>query len=115
MATGPATGGRVILFMPPTPPGSPVTPTVLTGAPATAGTGKRSLSTKILAALYITAKTLIKTIFLYCNPQANDEYVLLYEAVPANHRGFKSTDGQQNASTTLLIEVGYFFLKGRTN
>ena len=53
MATGPATGGRVILFMPPTPPGSPVTPTVLTGAPATAGTGKRSLSTKILAALYI--------------------------------------------------------------
>ena len=47
MATGPATGGRVIMFMPPTPPGSPVTPTVLTGAPATAGTGKRSLSSLV--------------------------------------------------------------------
>lgn len=89
MATGRATGGRLIMFMPPIPPGTPVTPTVLTGAPATAGTGKRSSNTKILAALYITAKTLIKPIFLYCNPQANEEYVLSYEAVPANHRGFK--------------------------
>ena len=106
MATGPATGGRVIMFMPPTPPGSPVTPTVLTGAPATAGTGKRSLSTKILAALYITAKTLIKTIFLYCNPQANDEYVLLYEAVPANHRGFKKHQRPTKC-------VNYFAHRGR--
>ena len=47
MAVGGATGGRVITFMPPTPPGTPTSPTVLTGAPATAGTGKRSLSTKI--------------------------------------------------------------------
>ena len=47
MAMGGATGGRVITFMSPIPPGTPTTPTVLTGASATAGTGKRSLSTKI--------------------------------------------------------------------
>ena len=47
MAMGGATGGRVITFMPPIPPGTPTTPTVLTGALATAGTGKRSLSSEI--------------------------------------------------------------------
>ena len=47
MATGGATGGRVITFMPPIPPGTPAAPTVLTGAPPAAGPGKRSQSSAL--------------------------------------------------------------------
>ena len=48
MATGGATGGRVITFVPPIPPGTPAAPTVLTGAPAAAGPGKRSQSPALI-------------------------------------------------------------------
>ena len=48
MATGRATGGRVITFMAAIPPGTPTAPTVLTGAPAAAGPGKRSQSSALI-------------------------------------------------------------------
>ena len=48
MATGGATGGRVIMFMSPIPPGTPAAPTVLTGAPAAAGPGKRNQSSTLI-------------------------------------------------------------------
>ena len=48
MATGRATGGRVITFMAPIPPGTPAAPTVLTGAPAAAGPGKTSQSSALI-------------------------------------------------------------------
>ena len=48
MATGGATGGRVTMFMPPIPPGTPAAPAVLTGAPAAAGPGKRSQSSALI-------------------------------------------------------------------
>ena len=48
MAMGRATGVRVITFMPPIPPGTPAAPTVLTGAPAAAGPGKRSQSSALI-------------------------------------------------------------------
>lgn len=48
MAMGGATGGRVITFMPPIPLGTPAAPTVLTGAPAAAGPGKRNQSSALI-------------------------------------------------------------------
>ena len=42
MATGGATGGRVIPFMSLIPPGTPAAPTVLPGGPTAAGPGKKS-------------------------------------------------------------------------
>ena len=42
MATGGATGGRVIPFMSPIPPGTHAAPTGLPGGPAAAGPGKKS-------------------------------------------------------------------------
>ena len=66
MATGGASGKPIIAFMSPVPLGTPAAPTILTGAPATAGPGKGSLNTnKILAALS-QQNNLIKLIFLYC-------------------------------------------------
>ena len=47
MATGGATGGRVITLVPPIPPGTPAARTVLTGPPAAAGPGKRSQSSAL--------------------------------------------------------------------
>ena len=48
MAMGGATGGRVIRFVPPIPPGTPAAQTVLTGPPAAAGPGKRSQSSALI-------------------------------------------------------------------
>ena len=48
MATGGATGGCVISFMRPIPPGTPAAPTVLTGALAAAGPGKKNQSSALI-------------------------------------------------------------------
>ena len=44
MATGGTAGGRTITFIPTILPGTPAAPTVLTGAPTTAGPGKSIMS-----------------------------------------------------------------------
>lgn len=65
MATGGATGGRVIPFMSPIPPGTPAAPTVLPGGPTAAGPGKKS---QLSALIYL------RDVVYYTEPTLDADY-----------------------------------------